>query len=87
MHSKTGHTVKSKFHPITCHEGTESKRELCSLTLVLDEFRWLMSRPSHLPPRMTQHLLYKRLGGALGLVWTGAENIDTPGFNPWTSSL
>ena len=43
----------SKFHPITCHEGTklESRyNSTLSLTLVLDEGGWSMPRPGHYTP-------------------------------------
>ena len=41
--------------------------------------------PAALPPGKTRYPLYRRLGGPQGgLVWTGAENLPTPGFDPRT---
>jgi hypothetical protein len=39
--------------------------------------------PAALPPGKTRYPLYWRLG-ALEPVWTGAENLAPPGFDPRT---
>jgi hypothetical protein len=36
--------------------------------------------PAALPPGMTRYLLYRRLGGPTGPVWTGAENLAPTGI-------
>jgi hypothetical protein len=43
--------------------------------------------PAALPPGMTRHPFYRRLGGPPGPVWTGAENSLPPGFDPRTVQL
>ena len=42
--------------------------------------------PATLPPGKTLYRLYSRLGGPLGPVWTGAENLapPPPGLDPRT---
>ena len=40
--------------------------------------------PATLPPGKTRYPLYRRLGGPLEPVWTGAENLAAPGFDPRT---
>ena len=39
------------------------------------------------PPRKTWYPLCRRLGGAPGLVWTGAESLAPPWFDPRTVQL
>jgi hypothetical protein len=36
--------------------------------------------PATLPPGMNRYLLYMRLGGSPGSVWTSAENLDPTGI-------
>ena len=43
------------------------------------------SRPgSTLPPGKTRYTIVQEDGWASGPVWTGAENLDPPGFDPRT---
>ena len=37
--------------------------------------------PAALPPRMTRYLLYRRLGGTPGPVWSGAKILPLPEFD------
>ena len=40
--------------------------------------------PAAIPPEKTRYTLYRRLGGPPGPVWTGAENLALPEFDPGT---
>ena len=54
--------------------------QLCSFFTVGDRWSWVVNattRPFYSRERETLHPLYRRLGGPIGPVWTGAENITT----------
>jgi hypothetical protein len=78
----------NKFHPRTDNEVPEGdQRYSCtlSLTSALDGAGGQCHPPIALPPGMTQYPLYGRLGGPLRPVWTVAENLPPPAFNPGPS--
>jgi hypothetical protein len=77
---------KGKVHPRTGHEGPERKKRYSStlsLTSALDEGGWSTPRPGHFTPGKDPVPLVQEAGWALGPVWTGAENLAPPGFDPW----
>jgi len=51
-----------------------------SLTSALDGVDGQRHTPVALPPGKTRYSLYRRLGGPLGSVWTGVENLTQTGF-------
>ena len=55
------------------------------MTTALEGGEGSASRPGRsLPPGKTRYPLYRRLCGPQGPVWTGAENLASPGFDPRT---
>ena len=55
------------------------------MTTALDGGERSASRPGRsLPPGKTRYPSYRRLDGPPGPVWTGAENLAAPVFDPWT---
>jgi hypothetical protein len=59
-----------------------------SLTSALDEGGWSTPRPGRFTPgNETRYLLYREAGWAPGPVWTGAENLAPPRFDPRTVQL
>jgi hypothetical protein len=74
-----------RFHPFL--QATKALREsrgiasLCFQTLALEGGEESASRPGRLlPPGKTRYPLYRRLGGAPGPFWTGAENLAPTGI-------
>ena len=69
---------KDEVRPITGHEGPEVEYRYSSTlssTSGLDEGGGQRHAPAALPPRKTRYPLYRGLGGPIGPVWTGAENL------------
>ena len=79
--------VKHKFHPLTCHEGTEGKQRDSStrcLTSALDGGGWLTPRSDRFTPdKETWYPFHSKLGDPRAIP-KGAENTATQGFDPLT---
>ena len=61
--------VKSKFHLITCHKGTEGNQRYISplsLTTALDGVDGQRHDQAAIPPGMTRHPFHRSLGGPQG---------------------
>ena len=71
------------FHPFTGHEGPQGEYSSTLFQIsALEGGEGSASRTGRtLPPGKTRYPLYRRLGGP---VWTGAENLAQPGFDPRT---
>jgi len=77
--SKGKGTGKCKVHPIKGHEdpkGEQTFNSTLSLTSTLDGVGGQRHASAALPPGKTRYLLYRRLGGAPGPIWTSAENLS-----------
>ena len=59
---------QDKFHPITCHEGTEGEEVyLYSIfNLGTKWVHWLKPRPNRFTPGMTRRPMFRRVGGIQG---------------------
>ena len=55
-----------------------------SLTSALDESGRSTPRPGRFTPGKDPVPIVQEAGRASGPVWTGAENLAPPGFDPWT---
>ena len=55
-----------------------------SLTSALDGGGWSTPRPGGFTPGNDQVTFVQEDGWAQGPIWTGAKNLDLPGFDPWT---
>ena len=74
-----------KFHPITCHEGTEGEQKYSPslhLTSALDGSRWLTPRLSRFIPGKGPGIHSARC--VRGSVCRGAEYLAPQGFDPRT---
>jgi hypothetical protein len=65
----------STVHPVTCHEGQESKQRYSSsfsLTSALHGGQWLMPGLGRFTPgKESRYQLYRTQDGTTGPVWTG----------------
>jgi hypothetical protein len=60
--------VEGKVHPVTCHEGTRSSRNISTLPLTsASKFVGGRHSPAALPPGKSRYPLYWRLSGPQGL--------------------
>ena len=79
--------VKDKAHPITCHEGTKETQNYSStLCLTSEPDRGGWSTPSSCRFNPGNYLIpsVQNVGWAPVPVWTGAEDLDPPGFDSRT---
>jgi len=72
--------VFGRFHPFTDHEGLYSILDLCTRR------GWEVSVTprQHITPGKDPVPIVLEAGWASGPVWTGAENLAPPGFDPRT---
>jgi len=76
--------VQGNFLPGTCNKDPDGEYRYNStlpLTSGPDKGGW--STPRHgrfTPGKETRYLMYRRLGGSPGPVWTGAENLTLTGI-------
>jgi hypothetical protein len=78
---------KGKGYPITGHEGAEGEyrySSTLSITSALHVLGGQRHAPAALPPERDPVPIVQEAGWAPGQVWTGAENLAPPGFDPWT---
>ena len=78
---------KGEVHPRTDHEGPEGEQihsSTLSLTSALNGDGWSKPRPGHFTPRKDPVPIVQEAGCATAPVWTGAENLTPPGFDPGT---
>ena len=78
---------KGKVHPRTGHEGPEGEEMYSSTlpsTMALDMGGWSAPRPDRITPGKDPVPIVQDAGWAPGPVWTGAENLSPPGFDPRT---
>ena len=79
--------VTLNVHRMTGHEGPEGEQmysSTLSLTSTLDGFGGQHHAPTALPPRKDPVPTVQEAGWAPGPVWTDAENVAPPGFDPRT---
>ena len=77
---------KGKVHPRTGHGDPEGE-QICSFTLPstsAPDGGWSTPRPGRFTPGKDPVPIVWETGWAPGPVWTGAENLASPGFNPRT---
>ena len=76
------------MYPRTDHEGPEAKQRYSStlsLTSVLDRGGWLTPRPGRFASAKKDPApIAQEAGWAPRPIWTGAENLAPPGFDPRT---
>ena len=86
-HINKSNKLKGKVHPITSHEGTQGEQRYSStfsLILAPDGGGQLTSWSGHFTHGNDRVPTVQEVRWAPQPVWTGAENLTSPGFDPRT---